>query len=124
MNLDEQDEKDELWQLLGKARQPAVSPFFSRNVMRAVRGLAQERPGVLASLLRYWRLAALSGCAASLAVGTMMIEQDREHRREHQEIIALAERVSASPDYEVIGHLDELLDSEKNSVWLDNNNAY
>ncbi len=120
MNLDEPEEKDELWQLLGKARQPAISPFFSRNVLRAVRGLAQERSGVFATLRRFWRLAAVSGCAASLAAGAVIIKQDQEQRREHQEIIALAERVSASPDYEVIGHLDELLDSEKNSVWLDN----
>ena len=35
MNHDE--EHDELWQLLGKANQPQPSPFFSRNVLRAIR---------------------------------------------------------------------------------------
>ena len=31
------EEHDDLWQLLGKARTPSVSPFFSRNVVRAAR---------------------------------------------------------------------------------------
>jgi hypothetical protein len=37
-----------------------------------------------------------------------------------EQINLLAEQFSTSPDYQVVNHLDELLDSEKNSVWLDN----
>jgi hypothetical protein len=33
----------------------------------------------------------------------------------------MAERVSESPDYLVISHLDELLDAEQNALWLDSN---
>ncbi len=115
------DENDDLWQLLGKARQPEVSPFFSRNVLRAVRNLEQERPGFFAWLWKHWRSAAVTACAASLAMMTLVVQHEKTSREEHQEIIAMAERVSDSPDYAVIGHLDELLDSEKNSVWLDDN---
>ena len=34
-------------------------------------------------------------------------------------VALLAQQVSTSPDYQVISHLDELLDSEQNSVWLE-----
>jgi hypothetical protein len=130
MNLDEQDERDDLWDLLGKARQPAVSPFFSRNVLRATRELPQDAGGAWALaaaracrwLRRHWRASVVSTCAASLALGGVLGERFQEQSRlEHQEINAMAERVTTSPDLAVIGDLDALLDSEKNSVWLDNN---
>jgi hypothetical protein len=38
---------------------------------------------------------------------------------QNEQMTLLAQKVSASPDYDVISHLDELLDSEENSVWLD-----
>ena len=34
-------ENDGLWNLLGKASRPDVSPFFARNVLRAIRQSAQ-----------------------------------------------------------------------------------
>ena len=120
-----QEEHDELWDLLGKSRPASVSPLFSRNVLREVRALKQEPSGTAAWLLfrfrcwlpQHWRLVAVSSCAACLTVVMLAGERNPD---EHQQIVAMAERVSASPDYQVINHLDELLDSEKNSVWLDN----
>ena len=119
------EEQDDLWELLGKARQPSVSPFFSRNVLREVRNVDQESARLLFRLRswfpRHWRVVAVSACTACLAVGVFVGEHDRaQNQQEHQQILAMAERVSTSPDYQVINHLDELLDTEKNSVWLDN----
>ena len=34
---DDSPENDGLWNLLGKASRPDVSPFFARNVLRAIR---------------------------------------------------------------------------------------
>ena len=34
-------------------------------------------------------------------------------------LLLAAQEVSTSPDYLVISNLDELLDSERNSVWLE-----
>ena len=34
-------------------------------------------------------------------------------------MLLLAQEVSVSPDYQVISNLDELLDSERNSIWLE-----
>ena len=35
-------ENEALWNLLGNASRPLVSPFFARNVMRSVRNLSRE----------------------------------------------------------------------------------
>ncbi len=112
------EEHDELWDLLGKARQPVASPFFSRNVLRKIRELQQEKVGVLAWLRRRWQMAALVTCGLAVMAGAFFADGSAQDAEEGQ-LIAFAERVSTGPDYQVISHLDELLDSEENSVWLD-----
>jgi hypothetical protein len=110
------EEQDDLWELLGRSKAPAPSPFFSRNVLRAIREEAQEKPGLLLWLRRHWQLAAVSACvvvAASFAVMQSPSEQQPD------QVMLLAQEVSASPDYQVISNLDELLDSERNSIWLE-----
>ncbi len=110
------EEQDDLWELLGRSKAPAPSPFFSRNVLRAIREEAQEKPGLLLWLRRHWQLAAVSACvvvAASFALVQSPSEQPPD------QVMLLAQEVSASPDYQVISNLDELLDSERNSIWLE-----
>ncbi|MEA3211025.1 MAG: hypothetical protein QOE70_4082 [Chthoniobacter sp.] len=108
------DEHDDLWKLLGKAREPKVSPFFSRNVLRAIREEQPEKSGVLAWLRRHWQVSAISAGAFALAMVAAIQRPDQT-----DPLAVLAHQVSSSPDYQVISHLDELLDSEQNSVWLD-----
>ena len=122
MNIDkpepneEGDEKDALWTLLGQARAVPVSPFFSRNVLRALREERQEKPRVFV-LLR-WRWLTASACLCGvLAAGGLHVRQNRSAQAET--VTLLAQQVSTSPDYQVINHLDELLASEETSVWLD-----
>jgi hypothetical protein len=110
------DEQDDLWRLLGHAKAPAVSPFFSRNVLRAIREEAQEKPGLFARLHWRWLLLGASTCVLLVAAGFAM----RQHPAAQQDtVMVLAQQVSASPDYQVINHLDELLASEETSVWLE-----
>lgn len=109
------EENDDLWKLLGKAKQTHGSPFFSRNVLREIRERRQEQPGVLAWLRMRWQLATL-GAAALLVAGAGLFH----HAAERHQISLIAQEVSASPDYYVISHLDELMDSAEDSVWLDN----
>lgn len=114
------EEHDELWDLLGKAREPKASPFFSRNVLRAIREEQQETAGVLAWLKRRWQFAAI-GAGALAAVTFVALPQLQEETPQPADALLLAaHEVSISPDYQVISHLDELLDSEQNSVWLEN----
>lgn len=114
------DEQDDLWRLLGKAKAPSVSPFFSRNVLRAIREEKQEKPSLLAWINWRWVTLAASACVLVVASGVAL------HRPAHPQpavqadsVMVLAQQVSTSPDYQVINHLDELLASEETSVWLD-----
>ncbi|HEV7402564.1 MAG TPA: hypothetical protein VGO11_06555 [Chthoniobacteraceae bacterium] len=111
------EEHDDLWELLGKARQPAPSPFFSRNVLREVRGLQQERRSFWAGFFFRWQPLTATVCVAALITGSW-IASNRRQAEERQQLLVMAEKVYTSPDYGVIKDLDELLDSEKNSAWL------
>ncbi len=109
------DEHDDLWHLLGKARVPEVSPFFSRNVLRAVRAEAVEKSSVLGWLRRRWQVAAVGVCAV-LVAGFVLLPRPEPA---DQATMLLAREVAQSSDYQVISHLDELLASEESSVWLE-----
>ena len=109
------EEHDDLWHLLGKARAPEISPFFSRNVLRALRETAPEKGGVLGWLRRRWLVAATGACAVLVAGFVLMPRAEQPD----QTTMLLAQEVSQSSDYQVISHLDELLASEASSVWLE-----
>ena len=109
------EEQDDLWELLGRSKPAAPSPFFSRNVLRAIREEAQEKPGFWLWLRLHWRTVAVSTCTVALA-STLAL---RQTKHEPDPVALLAQQVSVSPDYQVISNLDELLDSEHNSVWLE-----
>ena len=110
------EEHDDLWHLLAKAKAPAVSPFFSRNVLRAIREEGEEKVRVLAWLRRRWQLATVGTCALLIAGFALTPGTEQPD----QTIMLLAEKVSQSTDYQVISDLDELLASEESSVWLEN----
>ena len=109
------DEHDDLWHLLGKAKVPEVSPFFSRNILRAIRETSPENGGVLGWLRRRWQVAAVGACAV-LVAGFVLIPRAEQP---DTATMLLAKEVSQSSDYQVISHLDELLASEASSVWLE-----
>jgi hypothetical protein len=44
------EEDPQLWDLLGRAKSATPSPFFARNVVRAVRGQSRNREGLFAWL--------------------------------------------------------------------------
>lgn len=109
------EEQDELWNLLGKARQPKASPFFAANVMRAVRAEAEPKPGLLAWLRAKWYLPAAAGaCAAVLAFLAMRPAVIPALAVDPLEEIAAA----AAQAPETVPSLDSLLASEDNSIWL------
>ena len=108
------EEHDDLWELLGKAKATKASPFFSRNVLRAIHESQPETVGIVAWLRLRWKFAAIG---LSFAAVVAMVSVERAERPDP--LLVLANQVSMSPDYQVINHLDELLDSEQNSVWLE-----
>jgi hypothetical protein len=116
------DDNDRLWELLGKTRQPAVSPFFSRNVLRAVRQEKQERSWTRAfvSGLRRWTWGlAIAGTCAVAALITVSPTVFVRHHHEVSVQTGIDRQIAGNPDYEVIQHLDELVADEESSLWLD-----
>ena len=110
------EENDELWELLGRAKAPVISPFFARNVLRTLREGSQVRLGFVFWLFNHWRIASAGTCALVIAATFAVVQHES---RQANSVVLLAQQVSASPDYQVIKNLDELLDSERNSVWLE-----
>jgi len=103
------DPQDPLWQLLGRAKTPEVSPFFARSVVREIRQTEQERPvSWLAAWLR--PLAIASACAALVVGVWTQVDQD---------ILggALSENLTA--DTQAPSALDRLIASEESLLPTD-----
>jgi hypothetical protein len=114
--MNNSEENDELWQLLGNARKTDVSPFFSRDVLREIRTSRQEEPGVFSWLNSRLRTVALGAAAAVLlAAGAVHFIPKATPRAP----VEIAQQVPNKNDYEVITNLDELLAYEQSSIWLD-----
>jgi len=115
MKESQEDENDAVWKLLGEARQPTVSPFFSRNVIREIRAKHLADQGGHA--WGRWRGGVKWGvpfgalaCAAIL--GWFVFTQGS------QPLETPAETASVD-DFETIANLDQLIASEDQNIWLD-----
>ena len=127
------DDNDKLWELLGKAQAPTVSPFFSRNIVRAIRQEVAPRRSLFsrftASLRRWtWQYALAGTCAVAALIAVHPSISPTFSFRHHHAAVAkspsLEIQIVANPDYEVINHLDELVADEESSVWLDDSSVH
>jgi hypothetical protein len=105
------DDDQELWDLLGQADEPKISPFFARNVLREIR-----KPDDWTTL-RGWLNLRRSIPAASFAGALMAVV----YLRMHTAVVPLMNSPSDmaanvdSQDYEVMVDLDDLLASDDNN---------
>jgi hypothetical protein len=127
------NEQDELWELLGKARAPKERPFFAAKVMQAVREEVckegeRESWGVMGlwvAIRRRWQ--ALSGV---LAVGTVAVvavmfslspevpkPQPNAGTTPTADPLGDLAKVADDSDY-LAASLDNLLATKDNSIWL------
>jgi hypothetical protein len=115
------DDNDKLWELLGKTRPPAVSPFFARNVLRAIRQEEAHPPLYLRLTRSLRRRAWQSALAGTCAIALAAVLPTLSVRHHHAPAVetGIASQIVANPDYEVITHLDELVADEESSLWLD-----
>ena len=67
------EEDPQLWDLLGRSKGAAPSPFFARNVVRAVRAEIPERHS-LTGWVNLRRLAPAFSVAAALAIGAFTFQ--------------------------------------------------
>ena len=111
------DEQDELWKLLGKAREPKASPFFASKVLRAIRE-EQEPAGFFVWLRRKWLVPTdAAACALVAAFIAMQPPVVRNAQQTPADPLAeLAAFVAKSDDS--LQSFDTLLAAEDHSVWL------
>jgi len=111
--MERQDDK-ELWDILGRLPEPAVSPLFARNVLRKIR---QEATGF--DRARNWfslrRLVAASAVAI-LVVGMAIATHHPVSRTTSANDLDLVAKIDPQ-DYDVVADLDELIAWDENTVW-------
>lgn len=128
------EEPDELWDLLGKARQPKVPPFFSAKVMQAVREEDRREEaaqtaggGFWMAVRRWWRVSLATGAVAALAVFLALpspvtppvIEIANTGHVPPAASDPLAPLIVAVNDADELGStLDNLLATQDHSIWL------
>lgn len=110
------EDDQQLWDLLGQAAQPELSPFFARNVVRAVRQRPQRR-----AWLRGWfqmrRLVPAAGVAAAVVATLLAIHRPAIQRPAENAPDVI---VKIDPqDYDVVADLDELLVTDESNLWDD-----
>jgi hypothetical protein len=112
------EDDQQLWDLLGQAAQPQLSPFFARNVLRRIREESGRFDWVRA-WLNWRRLVPATGLAVAIIAGVIATH----HQPAPQPVLESEPDVIAKidpQDYEVVADLDELLASDENSLWDDN----
>jgi hypothetical protein len=110
------EDDQQLWDLLGQASEPKLSPFFARNLVRTVR----QRSRGFESLRRWFtrgRLVPVAGVALACIVALVAL-----HRPGVQKSDAVTRDVIAQidpQDYDVVADLDELLVTDESNLWDD-----
>lgn len=111
------EERDELWELLGRAKKPEVSSFFAANVLRELRQ-GTSSVSFLEWLRRQWR-AVGAAATAILVVGATVAHWQLENRHAEQDRLLAAQELAGDPDYDAIAQLDELLAFHESSLWIE-----
>lgn len=102
----EEDEK--LWDLLGHAAEPKVSPFFARNVVRKIREAQGESTARPWWSLR-WLMPAAGVAVAVIAALMLRVQVPQQNPSDNRgDGLALTE----AQDSELLADLDDLLASD------------
>ena len=108
------EEDQELWDLLGRAEAPALSPFFARNVVRQVRQEPDWREN-----MRRWlslrRLIPAAAVALAIFATTLSVRVPSASDENVPDTVARLD----PQDYEVVADLDVLIAMEEDGLWDD-----
>ena len=109
------EDDQQLWDLLGQAAEPKLSPFFARNVLRQIRQEPRwfERAR---SWLRLRRLVPASGLALVVIAAIIFAHNPLLRQKPAAAEPDPVTKIDAQ-DYEVVADLDELLASDENNLW-------
>ena len=114
-NMEPQDDK-ELWDVLGRLPEPALSPFFARNVLRKIRQEPAhfERVRNWLSARKIVGVSAVAAVVVALALLTHYPAQ-RTTSSSESDVVAKID----PQDYDVVADLDALIAWDENTVWQD-----
>jgi|SRR5215211_8828870 len=110
------EDDQELWDLLGNVPTPALSPFFSRNVVRRVRAEANWRHPV-AEWFTWRKLIPAAAVAVAIGLAAISIQPSADDA-DPDNLPAIASAIDPQ-DYQVVADLDDLLAAEDDNVWDD-----
>ncbi|CAA9254490.1 MAG: hypothetical protein AVDCRST_MAG42-2708 [uncultured Chthoniobacterales bacterium] len=108
------EDDQELWDLLGRADAPALSPFFARNVVRQIR----QEPDWRENMRRWFsprRLIPAAAVALALVATTLSFRVPHASDENVPDTVAQLD----PKDYEVVADLDDLIASEEDGLWDD-----
>ncbi len=112
------DEKhDELWELLGKAREPKAAPFFASKVLRAIHAEA-EAVSFWTWLRGKWLVPVATGACAALALFLTTHQAVQTAVPLVNDPLAEMAAVVVDND-ESVSALDALIAAEDHSIWLE-----
>lgn len=115
MLLMKREDDEKLWDLLGHAAEPTVSPFFARNVVRKIRAARGESRVSRWFALRWLAPASAIAVAVIAALSFRVQMPDRAHSNSPVEKLASME----AQDSELIADIDDLLAADDNNSWDD-----
>jgi hypothetical protein len=108
------EDDQELWDLLGNAGQPTLSPFFARNVMRQIRQEPDWRESV-----RRWltprRLIPAAAVALAIVATTLSIQPPKASDETVPETVAKLD----PQDFEIVADLHDLIAMQEDGLWED-----
>src|ERR1700752_107647 len=110
----ERHDDNELWDILGRAPEPTLSPFFARNVLRQIRQEATrfERARNWFSLRRLVAASAVAVLVVGMAIATHHPVSQRASANDSDVVAKIDPQ-----DYDVVTDLDELIAWDENTVW-------
>jgi anti-sigma-K factor RskA len=120
------EEHDELWNLLGKARQPKTRPFFAAKVMQAIREEEEQGAkagGIWMTVRRWWHVSFATAAAVAVAV-FLALPSNTSKTGNGPEVAQtsadpLAPLIVAVDDADELGAtLDNLFATQDNALWL------
>jgi len=112
-NMEPEDDK-ELWDVLGRLPEPALSPFFARNVLRKIRQ-GPARFDRVRNWVNAHKLVGASAVAAVVVALALVTHYPGPHSASSGDLDVVA-KVDPQ-DYDVVADLDELIAWDENSVW-------
>jgi hypothetical protein len=114
------EDDQELWDLLGHASgPPKFSEFFARNVVRQVRQESRPFFEQFQKWLSLRRLIPASVVAIALVATFIAVRPPSPPRQALDGAPDVVAKVDMK-DYDVVADLDELIASDENSLWDDN----